>query len=71
MTGITENNEEVVLDDVNNSSEIKREHPEITKATQNSSFVRSIKLTMKGKSSNDSYIMVLRNIEIYGYLKFS
>lgn len=70
LTGITENNEEVVLDDVNNSSEIKSGHPEITKATQNSSFVRSIKLTMKGKSSDNDYIMVLRNIEIYGILKF-
>lgn len=69
LTGTTSDNTEVVLDEVYNSPEITEEHQEITKSTQTQPFVRSIKLTMKGKCADGRDLMEFRNIELFGILK--
>lgn len=70
LKGIKEDNSEVVLDEVNDSGEITQNHPEIARPVGNQPFVRSILLTMKGKSTNGDHKMRMRNIEIFGYIKY-
>lgn len=69
LKGITEDNREVILDEVNNSTEITKNHPETTRSIKNHSIVRSIKLIMKGKSNDNDFNMLMRNIELCGYIK--
>lgn len=71
LSAITENNQEIVLDDVSNCSQIQDGQTQIIKSVSCSSFVRSIQLTMRGRSSwNDHpYRMIMRNIELFGNLK--
>lgn len=69
LTGTTSDNTEVVLDEVNDSPEITSSNQEITKSTQTQPFVRSIKLTMKGKCADGRNLMEFRNIELFGILK--
>ena len=69
LKGVTEDNREVVLDEVSNSSEITKSHPETTVLVSNHQIVRSVQLIMKGKSNNNDYYMRMRNIELFGYFK--
>lgn len=73
LKGVTESKQEVVLDDVNNSSEITKFNTEITVNIGDKPFVSSIKLIAQGKSNNDTtpYVLVLKNIEFFGYIKES
>lgn len=72
LTGITESNQEVILDDVNNSTQVTQSHPEATISLQGKPFVRSIQITMKGNHSNpgsSDYAMAVRHIELFGLIK--
>lgn len=71
LSAITENNQEIVLDDVSNCNQIKNGQTQIIKSVSCSSLVRSIQLTMRGRSSWSSYPyrMIMCNIELFGYLK--
>lgn len=68
--GVTNDNKKVLLDKVADCQEITHEHPEIEKEIQNDSFIRSIKVMMRGKSTDRNYKMRFRNIEIFGEVKF-
>lgn len=71
LRGITEEDEEIIIDEVQDSNEITREHPETTIELDKpkESFFKSIQLIIKGKNSEGEFEMLLRNIEIYGSLK--
>lgn len=73
LKGFMEDNQEVILDEVNESTEITESNSEITKLITNNDppFVYSINLIMKGKSSDNDSSMRLRNIELFGYLQAS
>lgn len=68
LSAITENNQEIVLDDVSNCGQIKNGQTQIITNANCSSFIKSIKLTMKGKSSwkENPYRMIICNIELFG-----
>lgn len=66
LRGETVDGESVVLDDVNNSSQVSSNHREATNQIQNKSYLRSIQLEMKGNGNSS---MLLRNIEIFGSIK--
>lgn len=62
-------NQEIVIDEVQNSSEINKSHPEITKSVHNESYFKTIKLIKKGRGTDGNYWMCFRNIELFGYFK--
>ena len=66
LMGITKDNKEIILHEVNNSSEITKSHPETTVSIHNDSFVNSIRLIMRGKNSENCFYMCMFNIELYG-----
>lgn len=70
LKGITENYQEIILDEVDNSTEITQNHPEIIKLIKypEDVYVRSVHLIMKGKNSEKNFAMSMRNIEFYGSL---
>lgn len=70
LSGITENNQEIILDTVNNCQEITSNHPETTINITNSQFIRSVKFTIKGKNEIGNYTYDIRNIEFYGHFKY-
>lgn len=73
LSGITENNQDVILDDVNNSNQINKSHPKATVILQGKPFVRSIQIKMKGnhnRTGNCDYGMAVRYFEIFGQIKF-
>lgn len=67
LKGIKKDDQEIVIDDVQHSSEITGSHPEITKSVHNDSYFKTIKLIKKGQGIDGSYWMCLRNIELFGY----
>lgn len=73
LTGVTEDNRNVVLHEINNSNDVTEEHPETTILICNQPFVKSIQITMKGRrligSKPQNYQMCVRNIEFYGKIK--
>ena len=69
LTGITKDNQIIVLDEVDDSPEISYDHVDITRQTKTQLYVCSVQLTMKGKRfNNNDYYMYLRNIELFGNL---
>lgn len=68
--GVTKDNKKVLLDKVVDCAEITREHPEIEIPIQNDTYIRSIKVMMRGKSTDRNYKMRFRNIEIFGEIQF-
>lgn len=70
LEGSTIDEKKILLDKVVDCAEITREHPEVEIPIQNDTFVRSIKIMMRGKSTDRNYKMRFRNIEIFGEIKF-
>ncbi|KAK8881467.1 hypothetical protein M9Y10_004203 [Tritrichomonas musculus] len=70
LKGITEDNREIILDEVDNSNEVTKNHPETTRPVHHDIFLGSIQIIMKGKNSDNDYRMCVRNIELYGFLKY-
>lgn len=67
LKGITKYNQEVILDEVDDTKELSIEKPEITKTIDNELPLRSIQLTMKGTRFGETdHHMDLRNIELFG-----
>lgn len=71
LKGITNENKEIILDDVNNLNEITKNNPKITRIIQikNIPLIKSIHLQMKGKNTKNTYYMCLINIEFFGAFK--
>lgn len=72
LKGKTEKNEDIILDEVNQTEKIAKDHAEATFDIQDKPFVSSIKLIMKGNHNMGNqykYAMCFRNIEIFGYIK--
>ena len=65
-----EDNREIILDEVDNSNEVAKNHPETTRPVNHDLFLGSIQIIMKGKNSDNDYRMCVRNIELYGFLKY-
>lgn len=73
LKGITNENKEIILDNVNNLKEITQNNPKITRMIkiQNIPFVKSIHLQMKEKNTDNAYFMCLKNIEFFGVFKYA
>ena len=68
----TEDNREIVLDEVSSNNEVVQNHGEITRTIniQEQPLIKSITLTMKGKRHGDGYYhMRVRNIEFFGSIQ--
>lgn len=71
LSGITLDNQEIALDEVNNSSEITKSHPETSRSLQTQKWLKSIKLKMKGTNTSGTYQLILRNVELFGTIDFN
>ncbi|KAK8838188.1 hypothetical protein M9Y10_035606 [Tritrichomonas musculus] len=70
LEGFTKDDKKIVLDKVLDCAEITQEHPEVTISIENDVYVRSIRIMMRGKSSDRNYKMRFRNIELFGDIRF-
>ena len=71
LTGIGKDGEKILIDNVNNCTEITRSHPFTTIEVTDKPFVTSIRLEMKGRNENGDLTVDMGNIEIYGLLKYN
>ena len=69
IEGTTKDNKKITLDKVLNCADITQDHPEATISIENDSFIRSLKIMMRGKNTDNNYKMRFRNIEIFGEVK--
>lgn len=67
VKGINEENQEVILDEVNETKEITPIHPEITRDIQSTQFFKSVEFIMVGKNKSNCYKFRVRNIELFGF----
>ena len=71
LNGTTEDGQILTLDEISETDKISRSNPESTFEIQNKSkdsFLRSIRLTMRGKNGLN-FQMAIRGIELYGSVK--
>lgn len=69
LTGTTEDGKQVTLDEVDETNSISKEKPEATFEVKTKSYVKSLRLTMR-KRNGFNYQMAMRNIELFGKIKF-
>lgn len=66
IEGITKEKQKIILDKVENCSEITRNHSEAEFPIHNDSFICSIRIMMRGKNTDNNYKMRFRNFELFG-----
>lgn len=70
LTGTDKNGDEIILDNVNNCSQITRQNPVAVIEINSKIYVSSIKLSMKGRNENGDLTVDMGNIEFYGSIKY-
>lgn len=70
LSSKTNDEQEVILDEVSHSADISDSHPEIVRNINCNEFLQSIKLMMNETNTNGDYQMILQNIEIYGFINY-
>lgn len=71
LTGTNEKGKEIILDDVNNCSQITKKNPIAIIEIDSKQFVSSIKLSIKGRNEKGNLIVDVGTIELYGYMRFN